>query len=83
MQPPNPTTRLPAIYAIDEKLDTGVIQQLILPARTVEVTEERYEAGGLRGRVITPVGEENDPILIIGSKAAAPDDFNLVLGVER
>jgi superfamily II DNA or RNA helicase len=83
MQPPNPTTRLPAIYAIDEKLDTGVIQQLIFPARTVEVTEERYEAGGLRGRIITPFNEENERILIIASKAAAPDDFNLVLGARR
>ena len=30
MQAPNPPSRLPAIYAIDEKLDTGTIQQLTL-----------------------------------------------------
>lgn len=83
MQPPNQTVRLPAIYAIDEKLDTGTLRQLILPARTVEVTEERYAVAGVHGRLITPLGDLNEPILVIASNAIPPDDFNLVLGARR
>jgi superfamily II DNA or RNA helicase len=83
MNASNLTQRLPALYAIHEKVHGNPVQQLVLPGREVEVTEELYTDGHITGRIITPQIGDTAPILIIPTSITAPSDFRYVLGLRH
>lgn len=79
----NITIQLPAIFAINGRLNKNSIQQLIEPKVLLEVAVEHYQKDRAKGYMLTSINDKNEKILAIYNQVRPPDDFNKVLKVKR
>lgn len=79
----NITIQLPAIFAINERLNKNSIQQLIEPKVLLEVAVEHYQKDRVKGYILTSTKDKNEKVLAICNQARPPDEFNKVLKVKQ
>lgn len=79
----NITIQLPAIFAINERLNKNSIQQLIEPKVLLEVAVEHYQKDRVKGYILTSTKDKNEKVLAIYNQARPPDAFNKVLKVKQ
>ena len=73
------TYRLPPVFAISENWQGNTIQQLIVPASSVEGIGQRYDANRAKGMVFVPRDDSISPILLATGRANPPGEFEYVL----
>lgn len=77
------TYEFPSIYAINERLEGNIIQQIICTSHSLEVYVEKYEQHRVKGYTLTPLEEDQDVILAIENSAKPPKDFSKVIKVRK
>lgn len=70
---------LPAIYAVDERCNKNIIQQLIIPSQRLEVTVKTYNENRVKGYLLISTNDSSEQILAIYNTAKPPMEFNRVL----
>ena len=75
--------RLPAIFAINEKLNGNSIQQILVPEQAADVVEERYVSDVATGTVITQAYSNNPSLLVITSGVPPADGFDEILRLDH
>ena len=74
--------QLPAIFAIDERLNKNTIQQLIEPKASLEVIVEHYEKNRVKGYILIPTDDNNERIIAIYNQANPPEEFSKALRIK-
>lgn len=74
--------QLPAIFAIDKRLDKNSIQQLIQPKSELDVVAKHYQKNRVKGYVLTPTDDSKERIFAIYNQAKPPEEFNKVLRIK-
>lgn len=73
----------PPIFSVNHKIRGNSIEQLGLPIQIREVTAQEYKAGRLTGYLLTPIADNNDPVLAITNSSQPPDDIQKCLRINK
>jgi len=71
--------QFPGIYALDERYNGNMVQQLIQPGYSSEVALETYIDRQIKRYVITPTDKNIGKVLVIFKDAQPPEGFDKVL----
>ncbi|MCL5265979.1 MAG: DEAD/DEAH box helicase family protein [Chloroflexi bacterium] len=71
--------RLPPVLGINESFGGLTVRQILLPGTTCEFSVEAHPARPQKWFVIAPVGDPDKRILVAGSGASYPEEFDNVL----
>lgn len=73
--------RFPPIYAVNEQLTSGIVQQIIEAELTTEVQIEEYSEDRVKGYLITSIPRFTEPVFATLYPKNAPPNFDKVLRV--
>lgn len=73
------TIKLPSVLAVNETINGNSIQQVLIPACTLEASIANYTFSNIKGKVLVPTDSSGEKILVVEKKNQLSNSFSKII----
>jgi superfamily II DNA or RNA helicase len=75
--------KIPPLFSINENIKGNLIQQIVIPACSLEATVANYTSPKIKGKLLIPTNSDGEKILLVGKKDQSTSSFSKIILVNQ